>query len=134
MAVLLGGLAILEMGSNLFDVAESEEYVESLLQEKRAVHDSRFTGQDWVNELIHGYPRHIHTALGMSAEAFQKLVETLCSMGETDSCYVTLEEQVAIYLYTMVTGLACQHVGERFQRANDTITGSICLYFSKYKF
>ena len=32
----------------------------------------------------------------------------------------TVEEQLAIFLYTSVTGLSLRHVSERFQRANET--------------
>ena len=39
----------------------------------------------------------------------------------TDSQYITLEEQLAIFLYGCVTGLSVHHLGERFQRANDTV-------------
>ncbi|KAJ7081525.1 hypothetical protein C8R44DRAFT_527075, partial [Mycena epipterygia] len=42
--------------------------------------------------------------------------------GLTHSKHVTLEEQVAIFLYTCVTGLSIRHVGERFQRSNETIS------------
>ncbi|TFK22184.1 hypothetical protein FA15DRAFT_556361, partial [Coprinopsis marcescibilis] len=40
---------------------------------------------------------------------------------------VTLNEQAAIFLYMCRTGLSVQHVGERFQRSNETIT----IYFCK---
>jgi hypothetical protein len=43
-------------------------------------------------------------------------------MGHTNSRHVSLEEQLSIFLYTCVTGLAVRHVGERFQRSNDTIS------------
>ena len=43
-------------------------------------------------------------------------------MGYQRSKYVSLEEQLAIFLYTSVTGLTIQHVGERFQRSNETIS------------
>jgi hypothetical protein len=33
-----------------------------------------------------------------------------------------LEEQLAIFLYACVTGLSVRHLGERFQRSNDTIS------------
>ncbi|KIN96927.1 hypothetical protein M404DRAFT_112517, partial [Pisolithus tinctorius Marx 270] len=39
-----------------------------------------------------------------------------------DSKNVTLEEQLAIFLYAMVTGLLARHIGERFQRSMDTIS------------
>ena len=49
------------------------------------------------------------------------MVDKLCHMGHTDSKFVSLEEQVAIFLYASVTGLTVQHLGERFQQSNDTI-------------
>jgi hypothetical protein len=33
-----------------------------------------------------------------------------------------LEEQLAIFLYACVTGLSVRHLGEHFQRSNDTIS------------
>jgi len=46
----------------------------------------------------------------------------LRQLGCNNSRYVTLEEQLAIFLYASVTGLSVCHVGERFQRSSDTIT------------
>jgi len=40
--------------------------------------------------------------------------------GVHSSRHVFLEEQLAIFLYTSVTGLSLRHVSERFQRATDT--------------
>ncbi|KAF8152519.1 hypothetical protein B0H34DRAFT_663958 [Crassisporium funariophilum] len=42
--------------------------------------------------------------------------------GYADSKHLMLEEQVAIFLYTCVTGLSICHVGEHFQHANSTIS------------
>ena len=50
-------------------------------------------------------------------------------MGHTDSKFVSLEEQLAIFLYASVTGLTSWHLGERFQHANGTITK-----YSNYSF
>ncbi|KIO14450.1 hypothetical protein M404DRAFT_90975, partial [Pisolithus tinctorius Marx 270] len=50
--------------------------------------------------------------------------------GHKNSKFVTLEEQLTIFLYTCVTGLTIRHVGERFQRSNDTISR----YFKKLLF
>ncbi|KIK40438.1 hypothetical protein CY34DRAFT_40113, partial [Suillus luteus UH-Slu-Lm8-n1] len=41
--------------------------------------------------------------------------------------YVSLEKQLAIFLYSCMIGLTIQHVGEQFQRSNDTIS----CYFHK---
>ncbi|KIN97277.1 hypothetical protein M404DRAFT_135861, partial [Pisolithus tinctorius Marx 270] len=50
--------------------------------------------------------------------------------GHSNSKFVTLEEQLAIFLYTCVTGLTVRHVGEHFQWSNDTISR----YFKKLLF
>ncbi|KAJ3742751.1 hypothetical protein EV360DRAFT_57745, partial [Lentinula raphanica] len=72
--------------------------------------------------LIHGHPDRIRNELGVHLHVYIALVEQLRSLGLKDSRYITLEEQVAIFLYMSVTGLSLQHVGERFQHANDTIS------------
>ena len=85
-------------------------------------HTSILSRQGWVEELLHGHPRRIRTELGVSREVFLALIMKLREMGETDSKYVTLEEQLAIFLYACVTGLTVRHLGERFQRSNETIS------------
>ena len=42
---------------------------------------------------------------GVHKEVFHALIRELQSMGHSDTKYVTLEEQLAIFLYTSVTGL-----------------------------
>ncbi|KAF9060559.1 hypothetical protein BDP27DRAFT_1177700, partial [Rhodocollybia butyracea] len=41
---------------------------------------------------------------------------------ETSRYGITVDEQLAIFLYTCVTGLSIRHVGERFQHSNETIS------------
>lgn len=89
---------------------------------KEPYHTSILSGEAWVQELLHGHPEHICTELGVHKEVFHALIEELQSMGHGNSKNVTLEEQLAIFLYTSVTGLSMRHVGERFQRANGTIS------------
>ena len=85
-------------------------------------HTSILTGQGWVDELLGGHPERIRTELGMHKDIFLALVSKLRDLGHTDSKYVSLEEQVAIFLYASVTGLTVRHLGERFQRSNETIS------------
>ena len=85
-------------------------------------HTSILTGYGWVLELLLGHPERIHTELGMYRETFDALVEELHAGGQFNpGDLVTLEEQLAIFLYTCVTGLTSPHVGERFQHSTDTI-------------
>jgi hypothetical protein len=85
-------------------------------------HTSILSGAAWVAELLTGHPERIRCELGMHREVFIELVDTLRRMGHGNSKYVSLEEQLAIFLYTCVTGLTIRHVGERFQRSNETIS------------
>ena len=89
---------------------------------RQPYHTSILSGQAWVQELLHGHPRRIRTELGVREHVFRQLIFTLHHMGHGDSKYVTLEEQLAIFLYTCVTGLTSEHVGERFQRSGETIS------------
>lgn len=89
---------------------------------KEPYHTSILSGYAWLQELLHGHPERIRTELGVHKDVFLALVEKLRSMGHGDTRYVKLEEQLAIFLYTSVTGLSVRHVGERFQRANGTIS------------
>ena len=89
---------------------------------KEPYHTSILSGYAWVQELLHGHPERIRTELGVHKEVFNALISRLRSMGHGDTRYVKLEEQLAIFLYTSVTGLSTRHVGERFQHANGTIS------------
>lgn len=89
---------------------------------KQPYHTSALSGKAWVDELLVGHPDRIKSELGMRLHVFIALLAKLRSLGLTDSKNVTLEEQVAIFLYTCVTGLSIRHVGERFQRSNETIS------------
>ena len=89
---------------------------------KEPYHTSILSGYAWLQELLHGHPERIRTELGVHKEVFLALIRELRSIGHSDTKYVTLEEQLAIFLYTSVTGLSVRHVGERFQRANGTIS------------
>jgi len=89
---------------------------------KEPYHTSILSGYAWLQELLHGHPERIRTELGVHKEVFHALIRLLWSMGHGDTRYVTLEEQLAIFLYISVTGLSIRHVGERFQRANGTIS------------
>ncbi|KAF8842574.1 hypothetical protein BDN67DRAFT_883072, partial [Paxillus ammoniavirescens] len=68
-------------------------------------HTSILSGQGWVMELLTGHPGHICCELGMHAEVFSQLITELRDLGHTNSKFVSLEEQLAIFLYMSVTGL-----------------------------
>ena len=73
---------------------------------KQDYHTSALTGEAWVNELIYGHPDRIWNELGMRVHVFLALVAELQLCGLNDSKGVSLQEQVAIFLYTCVMGLS----------------------------
>jgi hypothetical protein len=95
--------------------------------DKQPYHTSVLSGYGWVMELLNGHPERIRSELGVHKHVFLELVEELRSMGYSDARDVKLEEKLAIFLYACVTGLTVRHLGERFQRANGTITK--CIFF-----
>ena len=96
--------------------------VEKLGEKRILYHTSVLTGQLWVLELLCSHPRRIQCELGVHRHIFTQLVAQLCAIGHADSKFVLLEEQLAIFLYTCVTGLTVCHVGEHFQRSNEMIS------------
>ena len=79
---------------------------------KQPWHTSMLTGQIWVIELLAGHPECICTKLGVHKHVFYAIIDELHELGHTDSKFVTLEEQLAIFLYCSVTGLTVRHLGE----------------------
>ena len=100
------------------------------LYNKTPYHTSAFTGADWVLELLDGHPERIRNKLGVHKHVFHSLIAALDEhgFGSSPRGHVYVEEQLAIFLYTCVTGLSLRHVSERFQRANET-TSKFVLYF-----
>ena len=91
-------------------------------REPEPYHTSILTGEGWVLELLTGHPERIRCELGVHRHVFLELITELRRLGHTSSRFVSLEEQLSIFLYTCVTGLTIRHVGERFQRSNETIS------------
>ena len=77
-------------------------------------HTSALSGADWVQELLTGHPRRIKTKLGVSCSTFALLLKSLQALDVKPSHHVSVEVQLAIFLYTVVTGLPCTHVGSVF--------------------
>jgi hypothetical protein len=90
--------------------------------EKVPYHNSALSGMAWVSELLTGHPDRIRCELGVRRHVFYILLNLLRDSGCRNSKYITLEEQLAIFLYGSVTGLSVRHLGERFQHSNETIS------------
>jgi hypothetical protein len=89
---------------------------------KEPYHTSIFTGEGWVMELLAGNERCIHCELRVHHEVFAALITDLREMGHGNSKYVSLEEQLIIFLHACITGQTVRHLGKQFQRSNETIS------------
>jgi len=92
------------------------------LYNKVPYHTSALSGADWVRELLSGHSERIRNELGVHKHVFHALIDELQLAGYGHSKHVYLEEQLAIFLYTCVTGLSFRHVCERFQRSGETVS------------
>jgi hypothetical protein len=91
--------------------------------EKIPYHTSILTGEGWVLELLSSHPDRIKTSLGVSLDVFEALVQILVEHGFQRLRHgISVEQQLAIFLYTCVTGLSTHHVAERFQHSPTTIS------------
>ncbi|KAJ3992550.1 hypothetical protein F5050DRAFT_1579347 [Lentinula boryana] len=52
----------------------------------KRVHDSVFTGEMWIDELVEGHPRRMRESMGMASHVFQNLVKEMRKAGLRDSC------------------------------------------------
>lgn len=85
-------------------------------------HNSPYTGMMWITELLNGHPDRMYDCLRMRAHVFKALVLFLRAENVVDdSRYMTLEEQLGIFLYICATGCGVRSAAERFQRGNATI-------------
>jgi hypothetical protein len=72
--------------------------VDSLFARPEPYHTSILTGEGWVMELLSGHSNCIHCELGVSHDVFAALISELRDMGHGNSKYVSLEEQLVIFL------------------------------------
>jgi hypothetical protein len=90
---------------------------------RKPYHTSILTGRMWLTKFLGGNPRCIKDQLGMRKHVFKQLVWQLyLKTSVTHTHHMDLEEQVAIFLYIIVTNLSNRKVAEHFQRSGDTIS------------
>ena len=87
------------------------------------VHTSRLSGQQWLNELVHGHPQRFYNEMGLRKHIFKKLIRILgTNVGLVDTQHVSAKEQLAVFLHYIHRGLSNRVLQECFQRSADTIT------------
>ncbi|KIJ59138.1 hypothetical protein HYDPIDRAFT_79478, partial [Hydnomerulius pinastri MD-312] len=93
-----------------------------LRKQPEPYHTLALSEEAWVIDLLVGHPEHIWCELGMHGHVLAELVSQLQQLSHSNFKFVSLEEQLTIFLYTSITGLTIRHVGERFQHSNKTIS------------
>jgi hypothetical protein len=109
--------------TQIIAVAGQATHIYAARFDRQAQHTSRLSGEQWVQELLHGHNIRIHNELGMNKTVFIKLLEVLRSdAGVLRTRYVSAEEQLAIFLHYAHCGLSNRAIQERFQRSGDTVS------------
>ncbi|KAK6144745.1 hypothetical protein DH2020_021565 [Rehmannia glutinosa] len=86
---------------------------------------SSLRGSDWLNEILLGHPRRFYNQLHMDKDTFHLLCTKVRDTGrvpEHQRTRVSLQESVAIFLYTVGRHQRHRLSMERFQRSGETIS------------
>ncbi|KAJ3972578.1 hypothetical protein EV361DRAFT_760299, partial [Lentinula raphanica] len=76
-------------------------------------HTSCLSGREWVEELVMGHRDRMRDALGLRPALFHKLEKELIEKGNlTGSRWVDTSEQLAIFLYQIVTNNSVRKTAE----------------------
>src|SRR4051794_13266929 len=83
---------------------------------KTPMHISALSGQAWMDKLLTKEHRtSFYNAFGMHQHVFHRLVKQLWTLAQAGATkYVSIEEQLGIFLYIAVTGNSNQKAQERF--------------------
>jgi hypothetical protein len=91
--------------------------------DKRPCRTSAFTGAKWVAELNLGHPKRMYQAFRMSKTNFLSLCHLLeSSYGLQNAERISVQEQVAIFLWIVGQRANNRSAQERFQRSGETIS------------
>lgn len=91
--------------------------------ERTPIHTSILSGKKHVEELLQGHKVRARRELRMEKEFFCKLVDVLCESNLlTNNRNVSIEEQLAIFLFCLATSASNRSMQERFQHSGETIS------------
>ncbi|XP_020094902.1 putative nuclease HARBI1 [Ananas comosus] len=91
--------------------------------ERRRIHTSVLTGAMYVQEVLEGHDERCKREFRMETHVFKALVKCLRDKGLiSDTKYVSAEEQVAMFLFTLSKNASNRTVQERFQHSGETVS------------
>jgi len=106
--------------ARLASVAIANYHLQYVVKEKKRT--SKLSGHEWVVELKRGNENRFFEQLRMRKHVFRQLVNDLThKYNLKPTRNVSLDEGVAIFLYTVGYGATYRNVEERFQHSGETI-------------
>ncbi|XP_070022218.1 uncharacterized protein [Nicotiana sylvestris] len=106
---------------------------------KERVHRSILTEAKFIKDLIEGHSRECYDLLCMNVGCFLQLADEMKTRGLLiDSRTVRVEEQLAIFLFTLAHNKRNRVIQNRFQHSGETISHyfnkclKVCLRLEKY--
>lgn len=115
--------SVSDLMTQIIAVAGQATHIYAARFDRHAQHTSHLSGEQWVQELLHGHDIRIHNELGMNKAVFIQLLEVLRNdAGVLRTRHVSAEEQLAIFLHYAHRGLSNRALQERFQRSGDTVS------------
>ena len=89
---------------------------------KHPYHDSPYCGEIWLRDLMKGHLDRFRGQFGVHKHVFRHLVTELQALSMANLKHLTLDEHVAIFLYSEVSGLLVQLISECFQHSFSMIS------------
>lgn len=110
---------------DLFDllVMEVAEDYDKRFLNREPYHNDPFTGKQYVEHVLGGHPQRCSDMFRMKKEVLFDLSDALKERALLkDTRYVTVEEQLCIFLYTIGHTVGNRVVADRFQHSQETIS------------
>ncbi|XP_059650171.1 uncharacterized protein LOC132295927 [Cornus florida] len=102
-------------------IAAVYEYYHKHFDKQRCT-DSMLQGEDYIFEILNGHGDRCNENFRMYPNTFRALCRELKLLGLKNSTFVTVEEQVAIFLLTLYHNERNRVIAERFQHSTSTIS------------
>lgn len=100
---------------------------------KNPMYNSSRTGEQHIQELLSGHGVRFFDQMGMSKHVFIKLKHELATYsGFRSSKYISMDEQLAIFLRFCRIGLGTRVVREEFQRSADSVSRYLHMHLYIY--
>ena len=90
---------------------------------RNRVHDAPFTGNDIVQHMLSGHYRNCFDSCRLLPDVFVRLASIMRGQGMLrDSRYVSVEEQLRMFLQTIGMGHNNRHVQHNLQHSGETVS------------